>query len=326
MTYSNAPSATPQPQPPQKNKKDFRAIIYVALTVALLGTWGYIIFDKSKSGEEKAQMLAQISQSDSSKNSIQQEFKDASMRLDELTGKNAKLDSLLKKDDAQTGQLKARIKSLLSKEHATEADLREARNLIAQLNGKIDGYIAEIEKLKGENLQLTHEKATVTSQRDEVQKNYDSVNVVKKNMEDVGSTLHASNVSIAAFKEKSNGTEKETNSAKRASELKITFQLDENRIAPTGPKDLYICISDPSGQPVTVAALGSGTFTTRDQGDKVYTVKTTANYVQGQVLPVTVPWKQNSKFQKGDYKIEIYHNGFKIGEGKKTLKKGGLFG
>jgi hypothetical protein len=33
-----------------------------------------------------------------------------------------------------------------------------------------------------------------------------------------------------------------------------------------------------------------------------------------------------SDFQKGDYKIEIYHNGFKIGEGTRTLKKGGLFG
>ncbi len=26
------------------------------------------------------------------------------------------------------------------------------------------------------------------------------------------------------------------------------------------------------------------------------------------------------------YKIEIYHNGFKIGEGVRSLKKGGLFG
>ena len=27
-----------------------------------------------------------------------------------------------------------------------------------------------------------------------------------------------------------------------------------------------------------------------------------------------------------NYKIEIYHNGFKIGEGVRSLKKGGLFG
>jgi hypothetical protein len=31
-------------------------------------------------------------------------------------------------------------------------------------------------------------------------------------------------------------------------------------------------------------------------------------------------------FQTGNYKIEIYQNGFKIAEGVRSLKKGGLFG
>jgi hypothetical protein len=48
--------------------------------------------------------------------------------------------------------------------------------------------------------------------------------------------------------------------------------------------------------------------------------------VQGQKQPVTVEWSQNSQFQTGNYKIEIYNNGFKIGEGTRSLKKGGLFG
>lgn len=325
MTYSNAPSATPQPQQP-KNKKDNRAIIYGALIVALLGTWTYIIYDKSKSGEEKAQVQAQLFQADSAKSQVQEQFNEANARLDEMTGKNAKLDSLLKRDDADISSKKKRIASILSKEHATEAELAEAKNLIAQLNGQIDGYIAEIERLKGENLQLSTEKAAVTVQRDQVQHSYDSVSVVKANLEDVGSTLHASNIAIAAYDEKSNGKEKETTSAKKANALKLSFQLDENRIAQTGSKDLYICITDPSGQPVSVEALGSGNFTTRDTGNKVFTVKKSVDYVQGQVLPVEVSWKQNSKFQKGEYKVEIYNNGFKIGAGSVSLRKGGIFG
>jgi len=31
-------------------------------------------------------------------------------------------------------------------------------------------------------------------------------------------------------------------------------------------------------------------------------------------------------FETGDYKIEVYNNGFKIGEGVRSFKKGGLFG
>jgi len=47
--------------------------------------------------------------------------------------------------------------------------------------------------------------------------------------------------------------------------------------------------------------------------------------VQGQKQPVKVEWSQNGKFETGGYKVEIYNNGFKIGEGICTLKKGGLF-
>ena len=51
------------------------------------------------------------------------------------------------------------------------------------------------------------------------------------------------------------------------------------------------------------------------------------NYEQGKRLPVSFDWKPEAgKYQTGNYKVEIYQNGYKIGEGTKTLKKGGLFG
>src|SRR6185312_3709253 len=72
---------------------------------------------------------------------------------------------------------------------------------------------------------------------------------------------------------------------------------------------------------VQVDALGSGTFTTREGDQKPFTKKIEVNYVQGQKQPVKVEWTQNSKFLTGGYKVEIYNNGFKIGEGVVTLKK-----
>ncbi|MES1161319.1 MAG: hypothetical protein ABUM51_11210, partial [Bacteroidota bacterium] len=69
-----------------------------------------------------------------------------------------------------------------------------------------------------------------------------------------------------------------------------------------------------------------GTFTSREDGDKVYTAKVPVDFEAGKSKPVQFAWKQNSEFQRGNYKIEIYHNGFKIGEGTSTLKKGGIFG
>ena len=50
-------------------------------------------------------------------------------------------------------------------------------------------------------------------------------------------------------------------------------------------------------------------------------------YEQGKRVPVSFDWKPEAgKYQVGNYKIEVYQNGYKIGEGVKSLKKGGLFG
>ena len=65
---------------------------------------------------------------------------------------------------------------------------------------------------------------------------------------------------------------------------------------------------------------------TTTQGQKPFTNKIDVDYTQGQRKSVSFDWKQNSDFQRGDYKVEVYQNGFKIGEGKVSFKKGGLFG
>lgn len=328
MSYENFPESN-IPEKPASRNNSARNILTGILVVALLGTWGYIIYDKNKTRQEKQDLTAQIVNSDSSKNELQRELDDAALRLDALKTSNVKADSLLKTKDKDIESLKSRVQSILNDKNATAKQLSEARRLIAQLKGDIDTYTAEIESLKAENTQLTEEKRVVTVQRDVVQKSYDSANQViqqKENVIDVGSTLHASNFKIEGLKEKSSGKEKVTTTAKKVDKLRMTFEIDENRITQSGQKDIYICITAPDGKPVAVDALGSGKFVTRDGAEKPFTKKIQINYVQGQKQPVTVEWSQNSNFQTGDYKIEIYNNGFKIGEGVRSFKKGGLFG
>jgi hypothetical protein len=101
--------------------------------------------------------------------------------------------------------------------------------------------------------------------------------------------------------------------------------LDENLIAPSGVKDLYILVTDPAGKLVSEQGLNSGTFSTRKDGEKQFTNKVSVNYEQGAVKPVSFDLKQTDKYQPGNYKVEVYHNGFKIGENTVVLKKGGLF-
>ena len=330
MSYENFPeSNAPEEKTVVVKNNNNRNVLTGILIVALLATWGYIIYDKNKTKQEKQDLTMQIVNSDSSKNELQNELNDAARRLDDLKTSNVKADSLLKTKDKDIEALKSRVQTILNDKHATVAQLAEARRLIGELKGNIEVYTAQIDSLKTANVQLTQEKQQVTVERDVANKNYDSANHVikeKENVIDIGSTLHASNFSIVGLKEKSGGKEKETTTAKRVDKLRISFDIDENRITQTGPKDIYICITSPDGNPVAVDALGSGKFVIRDGSEIPFTEKVQINYVQGQKQPVTVEWSQNSNFQTGNYKIEIYNNGFKIGEGVRSFKKGGLFG
>jgi hypothetical protein len=330
MSYENFPKEYPSADPESsKPKNSNRNVLTGILVVALLGTWGYIIFDKNKTRQEKQDLTTQIVNSDSSKNELQRELNDAALRLDMLKTSNVKADSLLKTKDKDIQELKNKVQTILNNKNATSAELAEAKRLIAELKGNIETYTAQIEQLKAQNTQLTQEKQAVTEQRDVANKNLDSATQVIKQKEDVidvGSTLHASNFNIVGIKEKSSGKEKVTTTAKRVDKIRISFDIDENMITKSGLKDIYVCITSPDGKPVAVDALGSGSFILRDGTQRPYTQKVQINYLQGQKQPVSVEWSQNSEFKTGDYKIEIFNNGFKIGEGTRSFKKGGLFG
>ena len=311
--------------------KDNRKVIYGVLIAALIGTWGYIFYDKSQTKEQVMQLETKISNIDSARVAIQQDFMNVSSKADSLTKDNLQLQGELAEKSTDIQRLKSDIGSILKKKNATASELSQAKIMIGELNGKIDGLFAEIEKLKGENSQLTNanqqlntEKTQLTADKQGLEQNLNTTKVEKKQLEekvDVASTLHASNIGITAIRVKGAGKEKETSTAKRADLIRISFVIDENRITPSGTKDFYVVVTGADG-----AVITEGTnFTAREEGSKSYTSKVTVNYEQNKIIPVSFDWKQTDRFKEGSYKIEIYNNGFKIGQGTKTLKKGGLF-
>lgn len=334
MAYENFPdTGTPQQPAPQPEKKNMRNLLTIGLLVALLGTWGYIIYDKNQTKETIQLKDTQLATTTNEKDELRKELDDATMRYDMIKTSSANMshskDSVITQRDRDIAEKKTKIQQLLTKANATKEELAQAKSLIASLNDDIAGYRTQIETLQGEKIVLIKEKETVTQERDVAKKETEDAKTVIKEKEDiidVGSTLHASNFSVAGINERKSGKEKTTTTAKRVDKLRISFDVDENRITQSGNKTLYICITDPKGNPVSVEALGSGIFTTRDGAEKPFTQKIDINYTQGQRQTINVDWKQNSDFETGDYKIEVYNNGFKIGEGVRGFKKGGLFG
>ena len=293
-------------------------IIIGLLAIALIGSWIY--FSTSKT-EIITNYTTQVNNLDSAKNAIQADFIAVSAKADSLTQQNTQLqgDLLSKSNDIQ--QLKSNISNILRKKEATDKELAEAKSMIAELNGKVAGLFSDLAKAQEENKVLTVKNEVLTTENTNLNTNLNSTTKEKERLQDLGSTLHASSFSIQAVRVKDDGTEKVTNSAKRANTIRLSFQIDKNKITPSGTQDLYVCITGPNG----VSFTEGGKINTREDGTKAYSNKIAVQYVQNAVLPVSYDIKQSAKFVEGEYLVEVYNNGFKIGEGKTTLKKGGLF-
>lgn len=325
MANTNYPSANePQNRPETNNSKN---IAIGVLAAALLGTWGYFLYNKNQSDEKIQVSATQATTATTARDSVQFLYNDALGRLDSITGSNNSLQGQLSDRQSEITKLKREINGILGKRNATAAELARARTLITTLNDKIGNLEQEVARLTGENQELASANTQLTTEKQTLETNLQTTTSEKEELAktvDVASTFSASNIQIKPINEKRSGKEKETTKAKRVDKLVISFDV-ENRVARSGPSDLYVIVTAPNGQVVSDTNLGSGTLTTRTEGDKQFTSKVTAEYEQGTRKNIQVPLRQNG-FQTGDYRIEIYQNGFKIAEGVRTLKKGGLFG
>ena len=304
-------------------KKDNRGTIIIALVIALIASWGYFLYSNNKTNNLITEKDAQYTVLDSTKNAIQKEYDDAVVRLEEMTKTNSSLDSLVKTKDTEMEALKGKFRNLVNKQNATAKDLADAKSLVGELNGRINQYIQEIERLQAENQQLSTDKANLTSEKKVLEQDLNTTQIAKKEAEnkvDVGSTLHASRFSISPINEKNSGKEKTTSRAKRVDKLRISFLIDENRISVSGKKILYIIAKDPAGKVIAESDLGSGKFDTRQDGNLDFTNRIEIDYVQGQEKSISFDFKQAEKYMAGNYSIWVYQNGFKIGEGVALLK------
>ncbi len=284
------------------------------LVLVIIGSWIYFSSSKVDIITTYDNKIAVI---DSAKAKIQAEFIEVSAKADSLTNQNTSLQGDLLDKSNQIQKLKSNISTILRKQNATDLELAEAKTLIADLNGKVTNLFADLSKAQAENKDLSAKNEVLNTTNTTLNTNLTATQKERERLQDIGSTLHASTFSIQALRIKDDGTEKITSSTKRANTIRLSFQIDRNKITPTGSQELFVCIAGPDGK----AFNETGKIDTREDGAKAYSNKLSVQYEQNKDLPVSYDIK-NITFTEGEYLVEIYHNGFKIGEGKTKLTKG----
>jgi hypothetical protein len=299
----------------------------IVLAIALAATWGYALIHGNSMKMTQNKNQTQIAQVTDDKASIQRSFDESLVRLDSMAGLNTTLKSKLTDEDNLIARQKAEIRHILNKKNASAAELAKARQMIADLNTQINSMEQQVADLTHTKEGLTADKVALTQQNQQLGDTLAATTAVKQDLEkkvDVASTLNASNIAITPIAVKGNGKEKVTTTAKHVNKLVVSFDVN-NRIAQSGTTDIYVCITGPDGKSITEQAAGSNTFTTREEGDKSFTAKVPVSLDSAKMKNVEFTFTPSSGFQQGHYSIQIYQNGFMIGQGERDLKKGGLF-
>lgn len=302
----------------QGSSRSGSPIIYWVIIALLLAACIFLFMSKNQMAEQdaadKQNLEAKIDSVSSDRESLQKDFEAASAKIDQLVTENARLDSSLQMDNSELVALKSKIKGLLGKAKISKVELKKAQELIASLNSKTAQYEARIAELEKENEVLTGKNVVLTKERDSTV----TQNIAIKKL---ASVLHASNISLEPIHLKRNGKERETIKAKKVDVLRVKFDIDENRIAENGNRMIYVRIIASGGNTLNSAANGSGNLTT-NKGDVIaYSmVKEIALVKEQPVKNLSLDWKQEGDYTPGNYMIEIYNEGFKIGSGNVTLK------
>ncbi len=328
------------------NNPNTKNWLMLALIAILAASSIYLYVSKNKQG---ALASMDISNALTEKKAIQQEYDAALGRLDLMKSENLEMDSLLVEKDSELSALRTKIESIINSSEATSGELKLAQELISSLNGKLDKFKKEIDILRASNKRLAKEKEKLSIDNESL--NTDKTNLTKdkeqllstkqalesKNMEiseernamievakklenkvEVAKVLHASNVRLTPLKRTFLGNnEVNTNKARRTEKMRISFNLDDNRISETGEKQIYIVVYSPDGD-----AYENGKFSLANGTEKAFSATKTIPYVQGQASKdINIEWTPlRNSFEKGEYSVEIYHMGYIIGNEKVSLK------
>ncbi len=263
---------------------------------------------------------------------------DLEVRVNELAMNEIKLDSISKQLDAKIIEVKGLGGNIEELEKA-KADLVRDRAALKKgtitLGNKIKEYESfltkkdeEIAQLREENQQLISKTETLTQEKAELETSKKAVSdsltgVVSKNAEleskvTVAAALRARNVKVYAISSKGKVREGENVKAKRIDKVRVDFILEKNPLTQADNKTIYMRVIDPSGATISDDATGSGKFQYEGQ-EQGYTISQDVMYSNSN-QGVSILYDKNSAFKSGTYSIELYSEGFKVGEGSFSVK------
>jgi regulator of replication initiation timing len=205
--------------------------------------------------------------------------------------------------------------------------IRDYKNFLAQNEIDVQNLRAENGSLRSQARALEQEKQTILTENEGLKNekaalaktltDYSLQNADLKNKVNLASALKAVDVQIlaltAAGKERRGGIYK----AGRIDQLKIRFTLLANSLAQQTDKEIYLRILDVTGAVVSDSGVGG---VTSFEGQEIgYSLRQTVPF-ENNDQEVNLLFRRETLYKPGTYTVELYAEGFQIGNGHFTVK------
>lgn len=288
----------------QKSNSSLKAII-VVLSLLLIGSLAYMYKMSTDNQTSENKMMSE-------KDKLNEELQAAIAKYDAAIADNTSLSSELTAEREKLVQLQKE----LEKSKGDAASLAKFKNDYLRLKREMDNLMRENDALKKQNAALTTQRdstQTVLNDTRRVNDTLVSQNDQLAKTVEKASKLTVLNLQTTAVKQRSSGKQIDTDKAKRADVLKVSFTIAENQVAKSGDKTYYIQIIDSKNNVL-------GEKKTETFGDKlltysfVKTVKYENKTVQvNQDLPV-------ENIEGGTFFVNIFDKGELVSKTSFTLR------
>ncbi|TAE25981.1 MAG: hypothetical protein EAZ91_18200 [Cytophagales bacterium] len=209
-------------------------------------------------------------------------------------------------DDRKYGQRIKQYESLLVQKDSEIARLRQENGILVAQNKTLS---EENTNLKGERQALSDSVTTYSARTRELEQKVT-----------LASALRAENIVVNALNARGKESDGGNYKARRLEKIKISFRLADNALAQQNEKTLYIRILDPNGAVISDMATGSGEFSYNGKG-MIYTAAQTIQFDNSrQAIGFVYGRGGQQRFNEGRHVVEVYAEGFKIGEGEFAVK------
>jgi prefoldin subunit 5 len=305
----------------EQKKSTSGKVYYILLIILLLASNGVFIYNYFTTDKKLVQTTEELFATDSAKAELQNILSETESELEIYKGKNEELDAFLKQKTDSLQEFAQRINVLLRQNRLNRSQLDSVLVELDQLRYYKRKYLNQIDSLSTQLQVLTKENTTLKGVIDKEKRKYEDLNMENirlNNKVAVGAKLNAKAVTVTGVRSRSGGKEKETMRVSQLERLKISIELAENYVADIGTKEMYVKVIGPDGSTLYNEQAGSGTFAFEGQ-QSLYSTKKSFEFNQ-EAQTVIIYWDKGSEFVKGNYKVDLFCDGLRIGSGEFELK------